>query len=129
MTLLDSCIVIDLLRGREAALAYVEGLAEIPSLSVVTATEIIAGQRTASERRLIDRLLSTYTVLDIGLDIAAQAGDDLRRYGPSHGIDPIDALIAATARIHGLHLATLNLKHFPMFDGLKRPYRPQGGRS
>ncbi len=121
--LLDSCIVIDLLRGREPALAWVETLETTPSLCVVTATEIIAGHRTTAERRLIDRLLSTYTVLDIGLDVASLAGDHLRRYAPSHGIDPIDALIAATAQVHGLALTTLNIKHFPMFAGLKRPYR------
>ena len=57
-------------------------------------------------------------------DIAGLAGDYVRRYGPSHGTDPIDALIAATAKTHGLALATLNLKHFPMFAGLTRPYRP-----
>ena len=34
----------------------------------------------------------------------------------------MDALIAATAKAHGLPLATLNIKHFPMFDGLTRPY-------
>ncbi|KAA3419994.1 PIN domain-containing protein, partial [Streptococcus pneumoniae] len=55
---------------------------------------------------------------------ASLAGDYVRQYGPSHGVDPIDALIAATAKSANLQLATLNLKHFPMFKGLKRPYRP-----
>lgn len=34
------------------------------------------------------------------------------------------APIAATAKARDLPLATLNLKHFLMFKGLKRPYRP-----
>jgi len=122
--LLDTCIVIDVLRGREAALAFVNGLAEAPSLSAITATELIAGVRNAQERRQIERLLEVYAVHDIGLEAASLAGDYLRQYGPSHGIDPIDALIAATATTRDLPLATLNLKHFPMFKGLKRPYRP-----
>ena len=41
---------------------------------------------------------------------------------PSHGIDIPDAIIAATAEHHGLRLATLNVKHFPMFPKLKRAY-------
>lgn len=122
MTLLDSCVVIDVLRGRENALAYVEGLAERPSLSVVTATEIVAGQRSAAEGRLIARVLSTYQVFDIDLETATLAGHHLRQFGPSHGMDPIDALIAATAQVRRVRLATLNLKHFPMFKGLRRPY-------
>ena len=45
-----------------------------------------------------------------------------RHFQASHGLDVSDALIAATAEQHGLALATLNIKHFPMFKGLKRPY-------
>jgi predicted nucleic acid-binding protein len=123
-TLLDTCIMIDVLRGKEAAVAFVSGLLRAPSLAAVTVTELIAGCRSAKERRQIDRLLSLYTVHDINRDIAGLAGDYVRRYGPSHGTDPIDALIAATAETHGRSLATLNLKHFPMFAGLTRPYRP-----
>ena len=40
----------------------------------------------------------------------------------SHGIDIPDAIIAATAEHHGLRLATLNTKHFPMFPKIKRAY-------
>ena len=123
-TLLDTCIMIDVLRGNETALTFVSGLPRAPALAVVTVTELVAGCRSAKERRQIDRLLSLYTVHDIDRDIAGLAGDYVRRYGPSHGTDPIDALIAATAKTHGLALATLNLKHFPMFVGLTRPYRP-----
>ncbi|GIX28524.1 MAG: ribonuclease VapC10 [Burkholderiales bacterium] len=122
--LLDTCIVIDVLRGREAALAFVNGLPEAPSLSAITATGLIAGVRNARERRQIERLLEVYKIHDIGLETASLAGDYVRQYGPSHGVDPIDALIAATAKSANLQLATLNLKHFPMFKGLKRPYRP-----
>lgn len=120
--LLDTCIVIDLLRGREDAFAFVTGLAEAPALSVITATELLAGIRNARERRKIERLLAVYTVYDIDLAIAVLAGDFVRRYGPSHGVDPIDALIAATAKRHKTGFATLNLKHFPMFKALTRPY-------
>ena len=85
--------------------------------------ELVAGCRTATERRQIDGLLSNYSVREIGRDIANLAGEYIRRYGPSHGTDAIDALIAATAKLHGVGLVTLNLKHFPMFPGLTRPYR------
>ena len=33
-----------------------------------------------------------------------------------------DCLIAATALTEGLELATLNIRHYPMFDGLARPF-------
>ncbi len=121
--MLDTCVVIDVLRGRSMAIDFVIGLQETPALSVVTVTELVAGCRNAQERRAIDRLLSHYVVHDVGFDIAALAGEFIQRYGPSHGTDPINALIAATAIAHDLPLATLNLEHFPMFAGLTPPYR------
>ena len=121
--LLDTCIVIDVLRGKTAAAAFLTGLPRPPAICAVTATELVAGCRNAGGRREIDRLLSHLVVRDVGLAIASLAGEYIRRYGASHGTDPIDALIAATAKTHGLALVTLNLKHFPMFAGLSRPYR------
>ncbi len=61
-------------------------------------------------------------VLDITHDIGVKAGEYLKKYRASHGVGAIDALIAATAESHSLNLATLNLKHFPMFKDLERPY-------
>jgi hypothetical protein len=44
-------------------------------------------------------------------------------YRQSHsGIGLGDYLIAATALTGGLELATLNVRHFPMFPGLTRPF-------
>jgi hypothetical protein len=123
MMLLDMCIMIDVLRGKAAAFDFVSSLENAPALSVVTITELVAGCRNVKERRQIDRLLSHYAVHDINRDVASLAGDYVRRYGPSHGTDPIDALIAATAETSSLPLATLNVKHFPMFAGLAPPYR------
>ena len=46
-----------------------------------------------------------------------------RWYRCSHpGIDIADYLIAATADLLGEQLVTLNVKHFPMFEGLVPPY-------
>jgi len=45
-----------------------------------------------------------------------QAGAYLARYARSHGVEIADALIAAAATTAGLHLWTLNRKHYPMED-------------
>jgi predicted nucleic acid-binding protein len=110
------------LRGKAAAFDFVSSLENAPALSVVTITELVAGCRNVRERRQIDRLLSHYVIHDINRDVAGLAGDYVRRYGPSHGTDPVDALIAATAETSSSPLVTLNVKHFPMFAGLTRPY-------
>lgn len=55
--------------------------------------------------------------------VARTAGLHLRAFRRSHpGIDLADYLIAATAEEEGARLATLNVKHFPMFEGLEAPW-------
>jgi len=120
--LLDTCVLIDVLRGSEAALAFISELPEKPALSVITVTEILAGVRNARERKLFEQFAAACDAVPIDLEIATLAGEYVSQCRKSHSVDPIDALIAATAKAKGLPLATLNLKHFPMLDGLKRPY-------
>jgi predicted nucleic acid-binding protein len=120
--LLDTTILVDLLRGKAAATAFVNGLAERPTLSVVTVAELRAGQRSAKEAGMIDALITAYAVHDIGLGVAERAGAYLKQFAKSHRLDMADVLIAATAAEAKLPLATLNLKHFPMFPHLAAPY-------
>jgi len=58
--------------------------------------------------------------IEASVDIATRAGEWARTYRRSHeGISAIDYLVAATAEIHGADMLTQNVKHFPMFHGLK----------
>ena len=46
-----------------------------------------------------------------------------RRFLSSHpGIEVADLIVAALAQHLGAELKTTNVKHFPMFEGLKAPY-------
>lgn len=119
--LVDSCILIDISRQRAEALELVIGHVVIPAISALTAMEVRFGVKSKAERDLFDRFFTEWKIIPVDLEIAEQAAEFLRRYKPSHGMDSVDAVIAATAQIHGLELVTLNLKHFPMFPDLKRP--------
>lgn len=122
MILFDTNILIDLLRGNPEAEAVILAMPSPPVISVVTVTELRSGARKGSENARINAIAATYIVKPVTLEIAERAGALLSRFRASHGLDMVDALIAATAEIEGLKLATLNLKHFPMFPGLARPY-------
>ena len=55
--------------------------------------------------------------------IAKGAAAHLRKFRRSHAaIDLVDYVIAATAELHEAKLATLNVRHFPMFKGLTPPW-------
>ena len=120
--LLDSSIVIDLLRGHRPALEYVRALDQLPVASEITRVEVLRGIRTG-DRRMTERLLGTFGWLALDEPIARRAGELGRRWRASHGgLATADLVIAATALEHGLDLATLDVRHFPMFEGLEPPY-------
>jgi predicted nucleic acid-binding protein len=59
----------------------------------------------------------------VDTQVAEQAGALGRQWLPSHHrIDSADLAIAATAQLTGLPLLTMNVRHFPMFPGLRPPY-------
>ena len=123
MTMLfDTSIVIDLLRGFPAALAFARGLDGLPSCSEITRVEVLQGLRSG-ERRMTERLFETIGWVGVDEPIARRAGEIGRTWRRSHlGIATADLIIAATAEALGLELATLNIRHFPMFEGLRPPY-------
>ena len=125
MILVDSDVLIRHLRGDERAqdwLLETRGAGEVLAVSVVTVAEILGGMRSA-ERRDVRRLLDTMPCLLADQQVGERAGEYRRRYRRSHAaIGTPDYLIAATASIHGAALATLNVRHFPMFDGPQVPF-------
>lgn len=120
--LLDTCIIIDYIRAIKEAKDYIESMEEQPYISVITITELLTGARNKKERTQIQAIIDNSSVLDIDEEIAVLAGNWLNKYFKSHGVGLGDGYIAATAETHGLELATLNIKHFPMFPDIKRPY-------
>ena len=120
--LLDTCIIFDYLRKSSEAARFFESQRQLPGVSVVSVAELFAGARSQREEGQIGRLLATSKLFSVIPEIARRAGTFLRLYRQSHSIDIPDALIAATAEHHRLELATVNIKHFPMFPKLKRAY-------
>jgi predicted nucleic acid-binding protein len=121
--LLDTCVLIDYLRGREAAVQAMRRLETRPSVSVITVAELYAGVRNESEHRRIEALPALLQVRDVDFEIARLAGRYRLQYRTSHRVGFPDALIAATAQVHGARLVTRNARHFPMLDGLLVPYQ------
>ena len=119
---LDTAVLIDVLRGDEAAVEFVTGLDAVPLCSEITRIETLRGLRSA-ERTAAAAPLAEIDWVAVDERVAARAGELGRAWRDSHpGIDTADLAIAATAELSGRMLATTNLKHFPMFEGLERPY-------
>ena len=124
MILVDTDVLIAHLRGVAAARDWLlrSRTDTLLAVSVVSIAELTGGMRSA-ERRDVWRLLGALRAEPVSDVIARRAGEWLGGYRRSHsGIGLADYLIAATADTRGLDLATLNVRHFPMFDGLHPPF-------
>jgi predicted nucleic acid-binding protein len=123
--LLDTAVLIDLLRGEIRARNWIDSLAmEARAISVVTAAELLAGARNRREQKNIELEIELYEMLWLDEMICERALELYKRFRLSHNIGFLDCLIAATALEHDLTLATLNLKHFHSLPNLQviRPY-------
>jgi predicted nucleic acid-binding protein len=124
-SLVDTPIIVDHLRGDPRALRLLDELFESEErvwAATPTRTEVLAGIRP-HERDAMAELFGVFSWLDIDVAVADAAGELARRYGRSHtGIDTTDYLIAAASQAIGARLLTLNVRHYPMFEGLKAAY-------
>jgi len=124
--LLDTNILIDYLRDIPQAVAYLESITGQMRISALTVAELHAGARNDSERQQLREFAGAFEVIPADAIICEMGGDFRFKYSPSHGIDLIDGIIAATAVVHELPLVTLNKKHFPMLANVITPYRRNG---
>jgi predicted nucleic acid-binding protein len=120
--LIDTNVIIDYLRGKQAAITFINSLADQPATSVVVVAELYAGVRDGRERTQLEALLRMTTIYSLSQTAAVQGGLFRRQYGKSHNVGLEDSLIAATALAEGVTLVTLNGKHFPMLPNVLVPY-------
>jgi predicted nucleic acid-binding protein len=125
--LLDSSVLIDATRARGAARDRAVGFlkdaargGELWSVAPVR-TEVRWAMRD-DESALIDEWFASILWLDVTTELADRAGDHGQRWGRSHGLGVVDAIVAAAAEQLDARLATLNVRDFPMFPDLQPPY-------
>lgn len=117
--LVDTDILIEVSRGRNSDIlrewTRLGSSENTVIYSPVTAAELWAGVR-APEEPALSGLLAALLCIAIDVNVGRRAGDYLRRFAKSHAVELGDALIAATAVLHGAALWTRNRKHYPMKD-------------
>jgi hypothetical protein len=112
--LVDIDVLIWHLRGKTSASQRLNTL-PVLTISAVNWMELLQGFRNREESRTVKRSLAMRRAQRLPLTpaITDKAITLLEDLGLSHGLRLADALIAATALVHGLPLLTGNRKHFP----------------
>lgn len=119
MLLLDTDLMIDLLRKHPPAMAWLASLEdEEIALPGFVAMELVQGCRNKEEQTKIEKTLATYGAVWPSQTACAQALSVFIRYHLSHSLGLLDALIGETAVALNLPLHTFNQKHYAAIPDL-----------
>lgn len=120
--ILDSCFLIDLMAGDEAAIAKLDELvAEKRPLSIATlsVTEVERGL-AGTERDPFDAVVTDLDVVAYDRAMATRGATILRRLdGQGTPVDAVDAIVAATALERDGAVLTRNAAEFRRIDGVR----------
>ncbi len=125
MTLLDSDILVDVLRGHGPAVAWFQDLKTLPSVPGLVVMELIQGVSNSAGLRKVLKLVDPLPVVWPTEADCDRALDDFKRFRLSHNLGLLDALISACAVGRSLALSTFNTKHYAAIADLvvEQPYR------
>ena len=124
MVLVDSDVMIDLLRDYPLALKWLDSFDDEILLSGFVVMELIQGCKNRTEQRRMQKELENYNVIWPSPEICDEAVEVFAHYYLSHNLGMIDALIGQTAVALNLPLHTFNQKHYSVIPNIKliRPY-------
>ena len=117
--LLDTSIIIDVLRNYEPAVEWLNNNTESLGITWYTWLEIVQGCNSKREERLAISVLKRFEIVSITDADAKWATQKLIALHLKLNVDKIDCLIAATSFRLQRPTYTRNLKHFiPLLDTL-----------
>ena len=121
--LVDTDVLIDFMRGNNKAVTFIDEYSSQIVLSSIVVAELYAGVKGADELSVLDNFVSLFRVVPIDSEVARAAGLYKRDFGKSHELKMADAFLAATADKENAELKTLNVRPYPMIEGLKPAYK------
>jgi predicted nucleic acid-binding protein len=125
MILVDTDVLVDCLRGTDAAKEWI-GRAPSEDLAIpgIAAMELLIGCRNQVDVQQIQKFLGAFSVVWPDAADSAAAYDLLLAHRLSSGLGIPDCFVAAMAINRKVDLFTFNVKHFRVVEGLhvQQPY-------
>jgi predicted nucleic acid-binding protein len=121
--LVDTSVIIDLLRGYPAAQTWYLTQNDLGVCRVVW-LEVLEGAENGAAQRDAVKLLQRFELVELTTPDLVWATEKLIAYNLRYSMDAFDCLIASVNARLQIPLYTRNMKHFaPMLNGLaQRPY-------
>ena len=113
----DADILIWHLRGDKKALDFLQRLRSLDEyelwIGAMQRAEVVFFMRPQEEDGT-KLFLSQFKTAPVDQAVVDHAAGLYREWNPGHGVDPDDALLAATVMLYGGRIYCLNKKHYPM---------------
>ena len=124
MRLLDTDVMVDVLRGRKPAIDWLESLQEVPGLPGLVVMELLDGCQNREEMGRVRKYLQAFQVYWADDDDSNRAMAVFTQARLTHHSGILDVLIAECAIGLGASLCTFNTRHFQAVPELtiERPY-------
>ena len=119
MIILDTNVLIEILKNNSTTLTSVEQLAKPVGISTVTVMELLFGARNKNEQKALKKFINNFKIVHLSEEISIKATSLIDNYAKSHGLDIPDALITATALCLNVELFTYNARDFLYIEQLK----------
>ena len=119
--LIDTDVLIEYLRGSPVVRRLIDEIrgGDVKAyFSTITETELYSGSRNEREDARISALLSFLMRVDVDGNVALVSGK-LRYKYRARKLETPDAIIAGTAQILNVKLATFNKRHFEMITEIE----------
>jgi len=118
MIVLDTNILIEILKGDEKTIHKVESFADELAISSISVMELYYGALNKAELNKLEKFSSMFHIIQINETISKTAIGLIKSYAKSHTLDIPDSLIAATCLTNDYQLFTYNLKDFKYIEGI-----------
>ena len=120
MILSDTCVLIENFRENPEITRIIKDIGpDNIVLNTIIVMELISGARNKIELNSIKKRLNKFQIVEINQSVLDDANSLMEEYHLSHGLKIPDAIIAATAKFHGIPLYTFNKKDFNFVPGIK----------
>lgn len=117
--LIDTSIIIDFLRQKEKSKTVLFHLSKYELFaSILTHAESYAGKsiwEKENAKEMLEKVFSNIKIISLDENLSKKAGEISARYN----IEIVDAIIATTAILSKMNLATLNIKDFAKIKNLR----------
>ena len=117
VVLVDACVLIEILRGKNNLLDKISD--KDFAINSIVYMELIQGAKNKQGVTKLEKFLKNFDLIHIDEKISEKAMKLIKTYSKSHSLIIADAIIAATCLEKDIELLTLNLKDFRFITGLK----------